>query len=87
MNYNFDELTLVTPLDVTVKNYGVESTVTIATVLAGGIKARPNGTITLKLRNHPDHSVTLWEGDEGLAKIESGYTRSEALARAVELLG
>ena len=87
MNYNFDELTLTTPRIETVTNFGVESEITIAKTLAGGINAQPNGIITIRLNDFPQNQVILWEGEEGLAKIQSGYTRIEALARAVEVLG
>ena len=87
MNYNFDELTLTTPRIETVTNFGVESEITIAKTLAGGINAHPNGTITIRLNDFPQNRVILWEDEEGLAKIQSGYTRDEALTRAVEILG
>ena len=87
MNYNFDELTLTTPRIETVTNFGVESEITITKAWAGGINAQPNGIITIRLNDFPQNRVILWEDEEGLAKIQSGYTRAEALAQALLVLG
>jgi hypothetical protein len=82
----FDVITLGTPKAVEVTNYGKTSTVELTECKVGAIRMRPSGAIIAQLIDFPENSVTLWEDEEGSEKQEKGFTREDALARAVEVI-
>jgi hypothetical protein len=83
-----DTVTLATPREIEVTNYGVKSTITITEATVAGDHREPeNGEVRIRLRDFPEDYVTLWSGDEGKVKIAEGYTRQEALDQVVAILG
>ena len=84
----FDKVTLTTPREVLVTNYGVESTITLTEVDVAGDSREPRrGTVKVRLRNFPENHVVIWDEEEGMAKIENGYTRQELLDQVILVLG
>ena len=84
---NYDIISLVTPREVEVENYGVPSMISVTQAKALGIVCHIDGTVVMRLLDFPETHITLWSGEVGLAKQLEGFTRGEALERAVEVLG